>query len=71
MNKIEVSVKGEWEKFQKYDWFGKALRKMADFSIMNNILEQVCRNTFKRGRRGLFGTTGKIFGNNVSHSERK
>ena len=38
---------------------------------MNNIIEFVARSTLKRARRGLFGTTGKLFGNNVSHSERK
>ncbi|CBK24600.2 uncharacterized protein [Blastocystis hominis] len=38
---------------------------------MNSILGFVSRSTFKRARRGLFGTTEKLFGNNVSHSERK
>lgn len=38
---------------------------------MNTMLENVARSTMKRARRGLFGNTGKLFGNNVSHSERK
>ncbi|KAK8810030.1 hypothetical protein WA538_003582 [Blastocystis sp. DL] len=38
---------------------------------MNGLIESVARNTLKRARRGLFGNTGKLFGNNVSHSERK
>ncbi len=38
---------------------------------MNGVIESVARATLKRARRGLFGTTGKLFGNNVSHSERK
>ena len=41
------------------------------FSLMNGLIESVARATLKRARRGLFGTTGKLFGNNVSHSERK
>ena len=40
-------------------------------SLMNGVIESVTRATLKRARRGLFGTTGKLFGNNVSHSERK
>ena len=41
------------------------------FATMNGLIESVARNTLKRARRGLFGNTGKLFGNNVSHSERK
>lgn len=46
-------------------------QSMSQNSSMNGLIESITRNTFKRARRGLFGTTGKIFGNNVSHSERK
>ena len=38
---------------------------------MNTVIADVARSTMKRARRGLFGNTGKLFGNNVSHSERK
>lgn len=51
--------------------FSRGFHFLVIFATMNGLIESVARNTLKRARRGLFGNTGKLFGNNVSHSERK
>ena len=64
------------ESFSKLKWLSKSDRFLPTTlncknSPMNALIESLGRNTLNRARRGLFGTTGKLFGNNVSHSERK
>lgn len=64
-------MNGKWISLRSPKFESTVYREINGRERMNTVIADVARTTMKRARRGLFGNTGKLFGNNVSHSERK